>query len=133
MPGRKHSRKGGGKHHHKKGSGRRYFTALDVVMSSVPPPADVEVPTIPNPVFVAGQKRAPVGPVLFERVCDSSRPMLTTAEVADRYNGGPMNWGCGAKFRWYLGMSCVCPGCGHTYPYTSDELRQKKFWIQSSN
>ena len=44
-----------------------------------------------------------------------------------------MNWGCGAKFRWYLGMNCVCPGCGHTYPYTSDELRQKKFWIQSSN
>jgi hypothetical protein len=84
---------------------------------------------IPNPVYLLENGRIPIGPVLLERVCDHDKPLLTVEEVAERYRGGPANWGCGVRFRWYFGMQCICPGCSYQYMYNIEMLHQKKFWV----
>ena len=88
-------------------------------------------PMIPNPVYMLEKGRTPIGPILLERVCDFEKPMLTVEEVSARYQGGPANWGCGIRFRWYFGMQCICPGCGHTYQYIMEMLHEKKFLVSS--
>ena len=87
------------------------------------------VPMIPNPVLRSEKAKTTIGPVMLERVCDSGRELLTVEEVAERYDGSRSFWGCGTRFRWYLGMNCMCPGCGTMYVYTKDDMRVKKFWV----
>lgn len=118
------SHKRGMKHGRKGGSSRLSSSPV-----AKPEKKDESMPVIPNPVYLLEKGRTPIGPVLLERVCDLGKPLLTVEEVAARYQGERANWGCGARFRWYFGMSCICPGCGYTYQYTSEMLHEKKFWV----
>ena len=80
---------------------------------------------------VAKKKRDDaIGPVLLERVCDGGKSKVT-AEEWERWNRErPDRFrGCGTRFRWYLGMTCVCPGCGTQFLYTVDDLKAKRFFV----
>jgi hypothetical protein len=71
-----------------------------------------------------------IGPVLLERVCDGGKPRMT-AEEWERWNKeSPIRFrGCGTRFRWYLGVGCVCPRCGTHFVYTVDDLKAKRFFV----
>ena len=114
--------------HHRHGHGRKGSRSMVSIEPRVP---SAPQPMIPNPVYMLEKGRTPIGPILLERVCDFEKPMLTVEEVSARYQGGPANWGCGIRFRWYFGMQCICPGCGHTYQYIMEMLHEKKFLVSS--
>lgn len=129
----KHGRKGShGKRHHKKGSSR-FSSSPASAVEEKEPEVDPQEPTIPNPVLPRrGEDREAIGPIVLERYCDSGRPMLTAEEMRQVYANevSAFSLGCGMKFRWYLGMSPVCPNCGRIYTYTSDDLHKKNFWVK---
>jgi anaerobic selenocysteine-containing dehydrogenase len=71
-----------------------------------------------------------VGPILLERVCDHEKSRMSEEEWM--YTKAHSNYlGCGTRFRWYLGMSCICPNCGWTYIYTHEDLKNKRFFVRA--
>ena len=90
------------------------------------------VPAVP--FAVSDQTSEVIGPVLLERTCDHNKDSYTPEEIAkmdESLKHNPWRWGCGTRFRWYLGVSCVCPKCGWHYLYTNEMLAQKKFWVNN--
>lgn len=53
-----------------------------------------------------------VGPVILERTCEFEE------------------YGCGTKFRWFLGMPPICPKCGKQYTYTIEMLEKGEMMVR---
>jgi hypothetical protein len=71
-----------------------------------------------------------IGPVVLERVCDCGKSQMSAEDWKIRVENHWDN-GCGTRFRWYLGVPCVCPRCGYSYAYTLGDLEKKLFFVSA--
>lgn len=69
-------------------------------------------------------KEKAVGPILLEHVCDGDKSRYTPEEIQEMGKDYPgRHWGCGTRFRWYLGVPPVCPNCGWRYLLSLEDLK----------
>ena len=84
--------------------------------------------------YAIDEEDTAIGPVVLERTCDGGKNNYTAEEIAERDKRLKIydqRWGCGTRFRWYLGTVCVCPKCGAQYVYDCEMLKEKRFWVKS--
>ena len=88
------------------------------------------VSALPVTNFAVTRKNDVVGPVMLERVCDREKSKYSAEEWQEIVKLRGFT-GCGTRFRWYLGVPCMCPHCGWMYQYTHEDLKKKLYFVNA--